>query len=134
MVLRCGDWFDEAARLMNLAFDNYEWFSAFGEGELIRVLPVEEGTQKTVCILTGGHLAAAVPRGAIPVLELDLPETVQAGQESGSVVGEARLILDAQVIASAPLVLGETLAQRDYAYELDRVIRQWPSVPQSIAK
>ena len=134
VVLRCGDWFDEAARLMNLAFDNYEWFSAFGEGELIRVLPVEEGTQKTVCILTGGHLAAAVPRGAIPVLELDLPETVQAGQESGSVVGEARLILDAQVIASAPLVLGETLAQRDYAYELDRVIRHWPSVPQSIAK
>jgi len=134
VVLRCGDWFDEAARLMDMGFERYEWFTAFEEGENVRVLPVEEGTQETVCILSGGILAAAVPKGVVPVLEFDLPETVQAGQEQRSQIGEVRLIHAGQIIASAPLVLGETLAQRDYAYELDRMVRHWPSMPQSIAE
>ena len=73
-------------------------------------------------------------KGAVPVLEFDLPETVQAGREEGTQIGEARLIHDGQVLAAVPLVLGETLAQRDYAYELDRVMRSWPALPQSIAE
>ena len=134
VVLRCGDWFDEASRLMNMGFERYEMFTALSEGETVRVLPVQEGTQETVCVLTGEDLSAAVPKGAIPVLEYDLPDTVEAGQGRGSQIGEARLIHDGQIIASAPLVLGETLAERDYAYELDRIMRSWPSVPQDIAE
>lgn len=134
VVLHCSDWFDEAARLMNLAFDRYEMFIAFDEGETVRVLPVEEGTQETVCIVCSGRLTAAVPKGAVPVLEFDLPETVMAGQEQGSAVGEARLIYEGQTIAAAPLALGETLAQRDYAYELGRVVQNWNTMPQSIAE
>lgn len=134
VVLRCSDWFDEAARLMDAAFERYEMFTAFEEGETVRVLPVEEGTQETVCILCGGRLAAAVPKGTVPVLEFDLPETALAGQEEGDVVGEVRLVHDGQTLAVAPLVLGETLAQRDYAYELDRVVRNWNVMPQSIAE
>ncbi len=134
VVLRCGDWFDEAARLMNMGFERYEMFTALKAGENIRVLPVHEGTQETVCILTGRKLAAVVPRGAIPALEFDLPDTAEAGHDYGEVIGEARMVLEGEVIASAPLVLGETLAERDYAYELDRIIRSWPSVPQRIAE
>lgn len=134
VVLRCSDWFDEAARLMDAAFERYEMFTAFEEGETVRVLPVEEGTQETVCVLCGGRLAAAIPKGTVPVLEFDLPETALAGQEEGDVVGEARLVYDGQTLAAVPLVLGETLAQRDYAYELDRVVRNWNVMPQSIAE
>jgi len=43
-------------------------------------------------------------------------------------------VLDGKVIACAPLVLGETLAERDFAYELDRIMRTWPSMPQGIAE
>lgn len=134
VVLHCSDWFDEAARLMNLAFDRYEMFTAFDEGETVRVLPVEEGTQETVCIVCGGRLTAAVSKGTVPVLEFDLPETVMAGQEQGSAVGEARLLYEGQTLAAAPLILGETLAQRDYAYELGRVVQNWNIMPQSIAE
>ena len=134
VVLRCGDWFDEAARLMDMAFDRYEMFTAYDEGETVRVLPVTEGTQETVCIAMGGRLAAAVPKGMVPVLEFDLPESIQGGQQQGSAIGEARLVHAGEVIASAPLLLGETLARRDYAYELDRVLRHWPCAPQRMAE
>ncbi len=134
VVLRCGDWFDEAARLMDCGFERYEMFTSLEAGESIRVLPVHEGTQETVCILTGEKLAAVVPRNAIPVLEFDLPDMAEAGCEKGEVIGEARMVLGGEVIAAVPLVLGEKLAERDYAYELDHIVRNWASVPQRIAE
>ena len=36
--------------------------------------------------------------------------------------------------AAAALVLGETLAERDYAFELERVVRNWPIQMQTIAE
>ena len=106
----------------------------FGAGETVRVIPVQDGVQETACVLTQASLSAPIPRGSIPVLEMDLPDWVDAGSPYGRRLGEARLVLDGNVIASVPLLLGETLAKRDYAYELDRVVRNWPSVPQAIAK
>ena len=41
-------------------------------------------------------------------------------------VGEARLLLDGRTLASVPLVLTESLTPRDYAFELERVLRSWP--------
>lgn len=134
VVLNCGDWFHEAERLMNMGFERYEMFTALVGGETVRVLPVKEGTQETVCIRTAGSLAAPVKKGQIPVLEFDMPEVVEAGKQEGEVVGEARLLLAGEEIASVQLVLGETLAVRDYAFELDRLIRNWPIQPQALAE
>lgn len=134
VVLNCGDWFHEAERLMNMGFERYEMFTALVGGETVRVLPVKEGTQETVCIRTAGSLAAPVKKGQIPVLEFDMPEVVEAGKQEGEVVGEARLVLAGEEIASVQLVLGETLAVRDYAFELDRLIRNWPIQPQALAE
>lgn len=134
VVLNCGDWFREAARLMDLGFERYEMFTALEEGETVRVLPVKEGTQETVLIRTASPLALPVRKGQIPVMEFDLPEAIEAGCEEGTQVGEARLLLDGQTAAAAALVLGETLAERDYAFELERVVRNWPIQMQTIAE
>jgi len=134
VVLRCGDWFDEAARLMDIGFERYQQFTVLGEGEMVRVLPVVDGQQETVCVLTDAKLSAPVPKESIPVLEFDLPETVNAGCAFGDVIGEARIILEGETLAAVPLVVGETLAKRDYAYELDRVVRNWTFFPQRMAE
>ena len=134
VVLNCGNWFDEAARLMDVGFERYEMFTALEEGETVRVLPVKEGTQETVTICTAASLAVPVRKGQIPVMEFDLPDEVEAGCEAGSQVGEARLLLDGQTAVSVPLVLGETLAVRDYTFELQRMVRNWPVQMQTIAE
>ena len=126
VVLNCGDWFNEARRLMDLGFERYEQFTALGAGETVRVLPVKDGTQETVYICAGGDLTAPVPRGEIPVLEYDMPDELQAGMRMGDEVGEARILLDGRTLASVPLVLTESLTPRDYAFELERVLRCWP--------
>lgn len=126
VVLNCGDWFNEAARLMDLGFERYEGFTALSEGETVRVLPVTDGRQDAVYICAGADLTAAVPKGEIPALEYDLPDSLPAGMQMGDAVGEARIMLSGCTLASVPLVLTESLTPRDYAFELERVIRCWP--------
>ena len=134
VLLNCPEWFTEAEKLMNTAFDRYEMFTAFTAGENVRVLPVENGKQETVCIRCADALAAPVPRGSVPDVEIDLPDTVSAGGCEGETTGEARLVLNGETLAKTSLVLGRTLAKRDYAFEVERMLRHWPMYPQTIAE
>ena len=134
VVLNCANWFDEAARLMDLGFERYEGFTALSEGETVRVLPVTDGTQDTVYICAGADLTAAVPKGEIPALEYDMPDSLPAGMQMGDAVGEARIMLEGRTLASVPLVLTESLVPRDYAFELERALRLWPLQSQGIAQ
>ena len=134
VVLNCSDWFQEAARLMDLGFERYEMFSLFGAGDTVRVLPVKNGRQETVCITASEALAAPVRKGETPDVEILLPDTIPAGMEKGASVGEARLMQDGAVLASVPLLVSETIPQRDYTFELERILRTWPVHQQSIAE
>ena len=134
VVLNCSNWFDEAARLMDAGFEKYEFFTAFSQGETVRVLPVVDGTQETVCIQTAQALACPLTKGSVPVLAIELPDEVQAGLRLGETVGRAVLLVKGKEVGSVPLVAGETLARRDYAFELERVARNWTLQGQTIAE
>ncbi|MBQ7867054.1 MAG: D-alanyl-D-alanine carboxypeptidase [Clostridia bacterium] len=134
VVLNCSNWFDEAARLMDTGFEKYEFFTAFSQGETVRVLPVVDGTQETVCIQAAQVLACPLPKGTVPVLAIDLPDEVQAGLRCGETVGRVVLLAEGKEVCSVPLIAGETLARRDYAFELERVTRNWILQGQTIAE
>ena len=126
VVLNCGDWFNEAARLMDMGFERYECFTALSDGETVRELAVTDGTQDTAYICAQGDLRAPVLKGETPSLEYDMPDTLAAGMKLGDAVGEARLMLNGRTLASVPLVLSESLKPRDFGFELGRVIQNWP--------
>ncbi|MBE5801450.1 MAG: D-alanyl-D-alanine carboxypeptidase [Clostridiales bacterium] len=134
VVLCCGNWFEEAARIMDLGFERYDFFTAFSPGETVRALPVENGIQETVSIRTSGLLGAPVVKGCLPSLEYDLPSTVPAELPVGEEIGQARIVLDDQILSSVPLVVSETIGKRDYGYELERFLRLWPIVPEEMAQ
>ncbi|MEA5014415.1 MAG: D-alanyl-D-alanine carboxypeptidase family protein [Candidatus Limiplasma sp.] len=127
VVLNCGDWFEEAKRIMDKGFATYEAFIAFEEGEMVRALPVEGGQQDTVAIYAQGGLSAPVRKGLRADLELELPDSLPAGMLPGTPVGEARLMLGERVVAQTPLVVGELVAEQDFGFTLDRMLRQWVS-------
>ena len=129
VVLNCGDWFDEAARLMDLAFERYELFTALDEGETLRALPVENARQDAAYVCAGGKLCAPVEKGVVPAVEYDMPEKLEAGMHLGDTVGQARLTLNGETVAAVPLVLREELLYCDYAFELERLFQHWTAVP-----
>ena len=134
VVLNCGNWFEEAARLMDLAFDQYEGFTALEKGETVRLLPVIDGQQETVCIRAEDTLYAPVKKGIIPVLMYELPDEVSAGISEGDPIGRAMLMLGSRELASTALVAGETLPVRDYGYALEQIVQSWPSVGEAMTQ
>ena len=125
VVLNCGDWFEEAKRIMDFGFERYERFTAYGAGETLRVLPVENAREEVAYLCLQNELSAVVLKGELPSLEIDLPDSLNGGLEQGAVVGEARLVLNEQTLAASPIVVAENVAERDYAFELDRALQNW---------
>ena len=126
VVLNCPDWFQEAERILDMGFAEYEAFTAFTAGESVRVLPVKDGVRETVSIVTGRELSAPVRKGRVPTLEYTLPEELPAGFALGDEIGEVRLMLDGNTLASSPLIVAEGIPERDYRYEVEHFIELWP--------
>ena len=126
VVLNCPDWFQEAERILDMGFAEYEYFTAFAAGESVRVLPVQDGVRETVSIVTRHELGAPVRKGLVPTLEYTLPDELPAGFQLGDEIGEVRLMLDGRTLASSPLIVTEGVPERDYAYEVDRFLELWP--------
>ena len=134
VVLNCGDWFAEAARLMDLGFERFEGFTALSPGETVRVLPVSDGQQETVCIQAQDSLFAPVRKGEIPVLVYELPDAVEAGIREGEAVGRAMLMLGQKELASTALIAAESLPPRDYAFALEQVLSAWPMLGEAMTQ
>jgi D-alanyl-D-alanine carboxypeptidase (penicillin-binding protein 5/6) len=126
VVLNCSDWFDEAERLMDLAFTRYTSFTALAAGETAAVLPVDGGARETVRILVKGDLAAPLAANETPRVVLDLPERVRAPLAVGMPVGVAKLYAGDTLILQKVLVAGEGVPSQTFGDSLQRILTQWP--------
>ncbi len=125
VVLSCPDWFEEAKRIMDAGFARYEMFTALLAGETVRLLPASDAHEDTVRILAETDLAAPVPRGRVPVLELDLPDALEGAQQQGEAIGLAALTLDGETLCTSRLVVGQAVVASDYGDMLDRLLLHW---------
>lgn len=114
VVLNCGDWFDESARLMDLAFSEWESVTMLYAGECLRRIPVTSGEAAEVRALLQEDLTGVVPRGTLPQVEIDLPDALEAPVRAGQPLGEIRLTASGEVIATVPLVAGEAVLRDDF--------------------
>ena len=103
VVLNCPDWFDEAARLMDRAFQRYESVTMLNAGESLRTLPVAHSGGASVRAVLAADLRGVVLQGTIPSIEIDLGrEELDAPVIRGTPLGVARLISGGEVIAEVP--------------------------------
>ena len=125
VVLNCGDWFDEAARLMDMAFNRYEAMTLMDEGEAIRQIPVTTSEQEAVSAVLRENLTGVIPRGTLPTVEIDLPDSLDAPVRAGDPLGQARMIAGGQVVATAALVAGETVLRDDFPARWEMYWDNW---------
>ncbi len=129
VVLNCWDWFDEAARLMDLAFERYESVTMLHAGEAAATLPVHHSDGRTVDAVLSADLAGVVPKGSIPQVELDLPDTVDAPVQAGQVLGTARLTSNGVTMAEVPVVAAEDVKRDDFPSRWLMYWRNWLGTP-----
>ena len=129
VVLNCPDWFDEAARLMDIAFDRYEAVTMLHAGESVCSIPVEHADGASVEALLSADLTGVVARGSLPRVEIDLPDTLDAPIHAGQILGAARLTANGVTVAEVPLIAAADIARDDFPARWQLYWRNWLGTP-----
>ena len=129
VVLNCPDWFDEAARLMDLAFERYEAVTLLRAGEAVGSIPVTRADGASVDALLSADLTGVVAKGSLPQVEIELPGTLDAPVSAGQPIGTARLTENGVLIAEVPLVAAANVARDDFPARWLMYWRNWLGTP-----
>ncbi len=129
VVLNCGDWFNEAARLMDAAFERYEAVTMLHAGDSPGTIQVEVSDGQTVDALLADDLTGVVPKGSIPQVEIDLPLTLEAPVAQGQPIGVARLISGGMTAGEVPLVAASSIARDDFPARWQMYWQNWFIAP-----
>lgn len=130
VVLNCPDWFGEAARLMDVAFDRYEAVTMMTAGETAATLDVAHADGSTVDAVLSAALTGVVAKGSIPQVEIDLPAALDAPIQAGQIIGTARMTAGGVVIAEVPLVAASEVARDDFPARWHMYWQNWLGTPQ----
>ncbi len=125
VVLNCSDWFDEAARLMDAAFDRWDAMTLLSAGEHLRTLPVQQSDGLTVDAVLADDLTGLVPENALPQLEIDLPESLDAPVRMGAVVGQVRMVCQGETVCTVDLLASHHVAKDDFPARWAMYWRHW---------
>lgn len=125
VVLNCYDWFDEAERLLDMAFDRYDSVTMLTAGEHLRTIPVNGSNGLTVDAVLSADLTAVVPENALPQLVIDLPEELSAPVMQGDILGQAHLYWMNQPVCTADLIASETILRDDFPARWNMYWQNW---------
>lgn len=128
-VLNCPDWFNEAARLMDLAFERYEAVTMLTAGDLTATLPVSYSDGHTVDAVLSADLTGIAAKGTLPQVEIDLPDTLQAPVYAGQIIGTARLTAGGIIIAEVPIISATDIARDDFPARWLMYWQNWLGTP-----
>lgn len=127
VVLGCGNWFNEAASLLDWGFANYEEVHPLSAGDTATQIPVTGGTQDSVCLTAAGSLCAPVKTGEAWAMRLDVPENIKAPVAAGQPVGRAYIELEGNVFTQVDLIAGEDVPKWNFWEALKKTLRFWQS-------
>ena len=129
VVLNCPDWFNEAARLMDMAFDRYEAVTMLHAGEVVSNIPVDHADSATVEAVLTADLTGVIPKGSLPQVEIDLPDTLDAPIRAEQMLGTARLVSNGLTVAEADIIASHSVERDDFPARWLMYWRNWLGTP-----
>ncbi|HWI54023.1 MAG TPA: D-alanyl-D-alanine carboxypeptidase family protein [Symbiobacteriaceae bacterium] len=122
VVLHAGNRWQDASKLLNWGFDNFQLTNLGSSGEVVMEAPLKGGKQVAVPLALASDLTAVVPRmGDIrPAVELQVQDQIAAPVKKGQPLGRAEVREDGQRLAETMLVAAKDVPR---AGLLDKIIR-----------
>ena len=124
-VLNCPDWFDEAERILDRGFADWQRVTLLSGGERVRRVPVRDGAADSVSAVAAWDLAAPVRVESWPSLRIELPDYLPAGIRKGQQIGTASLLDGDETIFSVPLLAGEDAPKETFFHRVARIAAAW---------
>lgn len=103
--------FDEAKKLLDFGFSNYESITLGSKGDIISVIPVEKGKLNSLEIMLERDINVLLPKGKKADIEkvVDHLEYIEAPVEQGKIIGKLKVIVDNTTIDTIDLVAKTTI-------------------------
>jgi D-alanyl-D-alanine carboxypeptidase (penicillin-binding protein 5/6) len=97
--------------LLNYGFRFYESHTLYDAGEVLSRPRIWSGEYETLTVGLAEDLAIAIPRGQYDKLDatMDIDKNIEAPVSKGQQIGEVKVSLDGNLLASVPLVALETV-------------------------
>ena len=124
-VLSCGDWFDEAARLMDGCYETYSMTRVLGPTMSTGSLPVTDGEKDacSLCVMEALDVPLCVGEAAQVVL--DVPDSVRAPVYPGMHLGTAKLVVGGRVYGTGEVVASERVDADTVRIDVRRILAHW---------
>lgn len=125
VVLRCGNWFDEAERLMDGCFETYAMTRVLGPTISAGRIPVTDGERDSCGMCVMENLSVPLRIGEAVQAVLDVPQSVRAPVYPGMHLGTVQLVANGQVYAQGEVVASERVDQSGVRLDVRRVMAHW---------
>lgn len=121
--------FDEAKRMLDYGFANYDSITIGKKGDIIATLPVEKGRLQEVDLMLAEDSYVLLPKGEKGNFdkEVNLPESISAPILSGDEVGTLLISLNGKEIDKIKLVSKSNVEKANIINMLNRTIKSYLS-------
>lgn len=124
-VLGCPDWFDEAARLMDRCYADYDMARVLGPTVSAGQIAVDGGKRESCSICVLEDLSVPMAAGESAQVVLDVPKRVSAPVYPGMHLGTATLVVHGKAYAVSEVVAGERVDAKGIHLDIRRVMARW---------
>ena len=124
-VLGCGDWFDEAARLMDACYEEYDMARVLAPTISAGQMAVTNGKKDTCSMCVMEEMNVPLSAGEQAQIVLDVPKSVPAPVYPGMHLGTAKLVVDGRVYARSEVVAGEHVDANGIDLDVRRIMACW---------
>ena len=124
-VLGCGDWFDEAARLMDGCYETYTMTRVLAPTISAGRIAVTGGKKDSASMCVMEELCVPLALGEAAQVVLDVPRAVHAPVYPGMHLGTAQVVAGGRVYGTCEVVAGERVDSSRMTMDVRRIMARW---------
>ena len=119
--------FNEAQKLLDYGFGNFTFKSFGNKGDVIKTIDIKKGSKKQIDIVLENDSGALIEKGKDTDIsqEIVLNENISVPILAGQKLGEAKFVIDGNVIASVNLVANDDVDKLGLFNICKNVIYKW---------
>ena len=106
----------ESQKLLSYGFRYFETHRLYGNEAPLKTSEVRYGSAEEVSMGVPEAIYVTIPRGRYEDIEatLDIPEVLEAPIDEGATIGELRVSLGGETLATSPLIARETVTELEF--------------------
>lgn len=119
--------FNEAKRLLDYGFANYESIAIGEQGDIISTIPVEKGKVNSLEIMLERDSHILIPKGKKANFEkiIEQVEYIDGPIEQGAVVGKLKVVIDNKTVDTINLVAKTTIGKASFINTFNKVLKNF---------